>query len=148
MSLSLRRVRRCRAVLVVLAVAWLPYISVRCVESSAHGCPIWTPSHGAAGRSQPEHEHPGHAHDGNAHEGMPSGGESDHLPARTCCELTGKYAFATSVPAPSAAPAAVLVRLCEGAEFPQPPLAVDAHRRVPLTAHAPPRYLRFATLLI
>ena len=144
MHSRLARIRRSRFVLGTLALAWLPYVSARCVDASVHGCPTWGSSHEAGASSH-------HAEDGrHAHDATPPvehGSNDDHTPARTCCELTGKYAFAPSISA-AAAPPMVLMTVRSGTDAlrPFPPLCADG--QVPRTAHAPPRYLTFRTLLL
>jgi hypothetical protein len=142
---QLARIRRSRLVLGTLALAWLPYVSARCVDASVHGCPTWGSSNEAGASSH----HAGEGH--HAHETAPPaehGSNDDHTPARTCCELTGKYAFAPSTSAASAGPPMVLVTIRSATDAVRllPPLSADA--RVPRTAHAPPRYLTFHTLLV
>ena len=147
MNTPLRRMRRCRTIVGLLAIAWLPYVSTRCVDASADGgCPIAHPPRDAG--SHQGHE-PGH----HSHEGVPTAhqdGDHDQTPGRTCCELTGKYACTVNSSTPSAAPPRLMVTL---------PRAVDVHalaplptphpqRRTPGPIHGPPPYLRFATLLI
>jgi hypothetical protein len=60
----------------------------------------------------------------------------------------GRYVFAAAAPAPSVAPAVVLVTLCSGTDAFCPLPAVSLESRVPHATHDPPRYLSFATLLI
>jgi hypothetical protein len=145
--------RRVQTVALVVVVAWLPYASTRCLEAPGpHGA---TESvncifghHGAAEPHSDRHDaaarHP-HRHDAaSAHRQAGSGHDHD-----TCCTRTGKFAVTlTSTPPPPDPSAAVA--LIARAELMQLPIAPFLDRRrclVPL-AHAPPVYLRNASLLI
>lgn len=150
MNASRRTIGRCRAVVGLLAVTWLPYVSTHCIGPLEGGCPMLPASHEEAGASGHAHGH-SHDHSHNPHEATRPGHHDRRdgsTPAHTCCELTGKYAFAIGAPPPSVAPAVVLVTIPSPAETPGPLLAARPQRLSPEpTQHAPP-YLRFATLLI
>lgn len=96
---SLRKIRRCRVIPVVLAVAWLPYVGTRCIANpfAPAGCCV---------RSVANHAHGGHAggpSDATAtlatsHQG------ADHTrgPAHSCFDLSGTCAIQATSPAPPA----------------------------------------------
>lgn len=146
-----RRIRRCRAVSVMLGVAWLPYIATRCIMvPGAHAdCGVLSPrTHADADHSASHH----HAHDALA-QPQPQHHHNGHTPskqpAHTCCDLTGKCNIKITTPGPPPLDPVQLVAIL--------PVAVDAsvqhavlpaYRGAPALAHAPPTYLRNATLLI
>ena len=143
-----RHLRRCRAISVVLGVAWLPYIATRCIMvPGAHAdCDMLSPSaHADADHTVPHH----HAPDALA---QPEPQHQSHTPskqpAHSCCDLTGKCNIKVTPGTPSLDPGHLVATL---------PVAVDARirhaelppdRGAPALAHAPPTYLRNATLLI
>jgi hypothetical protein len=147
MNSPLRRIRRCRTIVGLLAFAWLPYVSTYCIDASAHGgCPLPHASRDAGSHQGGEPDHHSHAGVPAAHDD----GGHDETPARTCCELTGKRACTLSSSTPSAAPPGLTVTLPRAIDIhtlaPLPTLR--AQRRMPGPIHGPPPYLRFATLLI
>ena len=136
MMSPLRRIRGCRVIPVVLALAWLPYIGTRCIQNPVtHTCPI-----SAA-----------HAHSSQA---ATSGQQSHchgakHAPARSCCcDLAGKCDIKGSSAVPSPASALVVAALpvvtCGIVLDGQ---SLDAPALITLT-HGPPTYLRNLTLRI
>lgn len=142
MNGSLHRIRRQRSLLALVAITWLPFISVLCVEGPANGCPTL-----AAGHEQEavqEHHHASHAHDQ---------GQADHdheksgAPEHTCCQLTGKCAVELSSPT-SSAPAIVAVTWIRTPNMRPAAVSVRPAQYVADPTHHPPPYLRFATLLI
>jgi hypothetical protein len=137
MRASLSKIRSCRAIIVILAVTWLPYITTRCVENPiTHvGCPFFPGAMHAATHSDaqsPQRQHAQH-----------------HAPGHSCCDLTGKCnvrvaaspqafdppTFAVALPA---APHPIVVTA----------LCSDQRSNVAYVAHSPPAYLRNATLLL
>jgi hypothetical protein len=142
MRTPLRKIRDCRAIAFVLAVAWLPYIATRCIENPlTHHCSVLPAA---------AHAHAGETHE-PSHHGMASAHDDQHhktAPAHTCCDLTGKCNMKLAAATPSFVPIHLVAIL---------PLAVDAsvpyaelppQRDAAALAHAPPTYLRNATLLI
>jgi hypothetical protein len=124
----------------LLAVSWLPYNSVRCVQdpSMSGAGHLATPTHakhdchsaGHASDAAPVHQHSGH-----------------HLPS--CCQATSKLALVLASHVPVIDPPAV-------ASFDSPAwsaslrtaTAINLHRPAADLAHGPPKYLRFANLLV
>ena len=126
---------RSRALVMTLAVVWLPYITTRCVD------PVSCPTEHA--REAADHRDLGH----HGHEGIPSErGTHDENPAetpnRTCCDVTGKRNVLVSTGPPSIAPVLFSSTLPTSAVWAV--LYHQSHRRdlVPHTAHGPPAYLR------
>jgi hypothetical protein len=126
-----------RGVTIVVALLWLPYGAVRCIDCPPDhsGCPMLPTTPGAAESGPHAHHH------GNG------GPRHDAPPARTCCGLTGKCnVLVTAVAAPDA-PAI-------GASLPGPFRslvdAVRTHlvRLPPPLAHGPPIHLEHRVLLI
>jgi hypothetical protein len=134
---ALRQIQRRRVVVLALALAWLPYVTLRCIAApgSAHaGCDVL--EHGSEAAAHDvnvgHHERRGHDHEG---------------PASTCCELTGKSSITLSTPFSVDPPilSAIAISL-SGAVAP-------ASRVLGMSgglwhAHAPPTYLRNSTLRI
>jgi hypothetical protein len=122
MSRSGRRHRRDRLILAILAIAWLPYVSTRCLAGGA-GCCV------AAG---PQAAH----HDDSA------------PPAReqACCALTGRCAVE---PSAQPVPASPLVAVALGPVDPSPPpLVLRVGCSAAVDARDPPAFIRFSALLI
>ena len=151
MRAPLKAIRNNRAIVGLLLVAWLPYVSTHCTGAFAHGgCTVLPTS-----EREPIGEAHGdrHMHGDEHAAGHPPGSEhgehrSDRRPEHTCCELTGKSAFTPAASAPSPAPPAVLVTLRGPADELEPRTAVLVGRRVIDPTHYPPPYLRFRALLI
>ncbi len=146
MGTSLHRIRGSRVTPVVLVITWLPYIATCCIENPiTHvGCGILPPAHAHAHAAQ-EHSHEGAAPERHAHHREHNG---KHGSPHPCCDLAGKCDVNVSSGRPSLAPVQLVSAL---------PVAVDARirhvelppdRKGPALAHAPPTYLRNATLLI
>lgn len=136
-----------------VVVALLSYTSTRCLDLADAGCPIVPSSHehpeapsDAHGSAADVGDH-SHHHGSDARESEPTAGGHDAAP-HTCCELTGKSAFAAGSPGPSTAPLVVLVTLVPERDGPESTVVAfgKSHPVPPL--HGPPFYLRFATLLI
>jgi len=151
MRAPLKAIRNNRAIVGLLLVAWLPYVSTHCIGAFAHGgCTVLPTSEREpiGGVHGDRHMH------GDEHAaGHPPGSEhgehsSDRRPEHTCCELTGKFAFTPAASAPSPAPLAVLVTLRGPVDELEPRTAVLAGRRVLDPTHHPPPYLRFGALLV
>ena len=148
MNGTLHRIRRRRSLLVLVAITWLPYVSVRCVEGATNGCPISATAHEHGEMKRETHSHE-HHHATDAHDR----GEADHEhgnlpgPERTCCQLTGKYAIELTSPTVSAPATTALAKIWTPSARPSA-VSVLAVRHVPDPTHHPPPYLRFATLLI
>jgi hypothetical protein len=134
---ALRQIRRRRVVVLALALAWLPYVTLRCVAApgSAHaGCDVL--EHGSEAAENHanvgHHERRGHDHEG---------------PASTCCELTGKSKVTLSTPLSFDPPilSAIAISL-SGAVAPASEVLGMSGRLS--HAHAPPTYLRNSALRI
>ena len=152
MRTSLKAIRNNRAIVGLLLVAWLPYVSTRCIEGFGHGgCTVFPTSEGGPiGDAHGDRHAHRHEHGAEHSPGSSEHGEhpSDRSPEHTCCELTGKFAFAPAATAPSPEPLAVLVTLREPADKLEPRTAVLVGRRVLDPTHHPPPYVRFGALLI
>ena len=134
----------CRAVLGLLAITWLPYVSARCIAPLDGGCSMLPAA------SVDVHARP-HDHSRGVHEAMPRANHDEHdgsRPGHTCCELTGKYAYTVDSSPPSAAPAAVLVTMPTPAQTPTGLVAIRLNHLNPEPPQHPPPYLRFLTLLL
>ena len=132
---------RSRALVVTLAVAWLPYITTRCID------PVSCPTEHA--RQHDDHsDHGHHGHSGIASERGTHDETPAETPIRTCCDLTGKLNVLVSAGTPSITPVLFSSTLPTSAvwEF----LHHQSPRRdlVPPAAHGPPAYLRNHILLI
>jgi hypothetical protein len=133
----------------------LAYTSTRCVSLVEAGCPLVGRAHQASGVSLPGHDHEmsaGYAHHvvhGDDVSGHDRGAGDKHPPDHTCCEVTGKYAFAAAgSPVPSLAPTLAVGAFVLGGEGLQR-VAANFFKRQPVPLlHHPPPYLRFASLLI
>lgn len=135
----LRQNRYRRAIVATLALAWLPYISLRCVPAVASADPACDvlPDGGEETHHHVDtvhHEPPAHDHEG---------------PCKTCCELTGKLNVTLAPPLVSVDPqvlAALPMPLAPEVGAPEVERvgACDADGR----AHAPPLYLRNSALRI
>jgi hypothetical protein len=145
MKAPLRNIRACRSISVVLAIAWLPYIAMRCVDNPA--------THAGCGMLRGAAHAPGSDGHGPSHEGMAHGGGTHNHgqePARahTCCDLTGKCDVKITTGAPSLAPPLLATILPVAVRA----IVADPERLsaclTPPVAHAPPTYLRNATLLL
>ena len=146
MKVSRRSVRRfpCRAILGLLAITWLPYVSTRCIAPLDGGCPMLPAASGDV------HAH-SHDHSRGVHEAMPPGSHDEHdgsPPGHTCCELTGQYAYTVASSPPTVARAAVLVTMPTPARTPTGLVADRLNHLSPEPAQHPPPYLRFLALLI
>jgi hypothetical protein len=125
-------------VTILLLLAWLPYVSVRCIDNPGKhsGCLILA----APVQTEPSiHDHASHEHHG---ERTPA-----HSKGFSCCDLTGKCEVVASASSQHAMPV-VLTTTPLAAELPSPHLSIEARAASIENAHGPPRYLRFATLLI
>ncbi len=147
MNSPLGSIRRCRTLVGLLAIAWLPYASTYCIDAPVDGgCRLAHASSDAGFHH--EHEQGHHSHDSvpAAHQD----GDHDQIPARTCCELTGKRACTLSSSTQPAAPPGLTVMLPRGMDTHSlaPLPTASPLRRTPAPAHGPPPYLRFVTLLI
>jgi len=134
---ALRQIRRRRAVFVVLALAWLPYVTLCCIPApgSAHaGCDVLEHGSEAAGHDVKVGHHESRGHD---HEG----------PASICCELTGKSNVTFSTPFSFDPPilSAIAISL-SGLVAPASEVLGMSGRL--WHAHAPPTYLRNSALRI
>jgi len=134
---ALRKIRRCWVVVLALALAWLPYVTLRCIPApgSPHaGCDVLEHGSEAAGHdvNVGHHERRGHDHEG---------------PASTCCELTGKSNVTLSTPFSLDPPilSAIAISL-SGAVAPASEVLGMSGRL--WHAHAPPIYLRNSALRI
>lgn len=145
MKLSRRSTRRCRAIVGLLAITWLPYVSTRCIAKADGGCAM-LPVSGSGDVHSRSHEDSRGAQEANR---APHHDEHDgSAPRHTCCHLTGKFAFTVASSPPSAAPAVVLVTMPMAAETPAGHLAARLRRLNPEPTQHPPPYLRFVTLLL
>lgn len=149
-----RRGARSRALVAVVLGGLLSFTSTRCMSIVEAGCPLVGSAQASGGSLQGhDHEAPGgrldHARHGDDVSGHDHGSRGDNTPGHTCCELTGKYAFAASgSPVPPLVPTLVIVALVVGGEGCRRASANFIKRQpVPLLHHPPP-YLRFASLLI
>lgn len=145
-----RHMRRCRAVSVVLGVAWLPYIATRCITvPGAHAdCDVlWPSAHAAADHTAPHH----HANDALA-QPEPQHHHHSHTPskapAHTCCDLTGKCNIKVTPGTASLDPVQLVAILPVAVDASVPHADLPPHRGAPALAHAPPTYLRNVTLLL
>jgi len=145
MITSLRRLGCRRAIPIVLAAAWLPYMAMRCSMSPAasagcHGFPRVVQEHAT--------EHHGH---GDAHHGV-SPKRTDHgkhrTPTRTCCDVTGKCEIRAASTVSSADPPGLAAVLPVAVSTLAPPLGEPKHQPAMPVAHGPPTYLRHLTLRI
>jgi hypothetical protein len=145
MIAPLRKIRACRAIPVVLGIAWLPYITTRCENPLTHtGCGILPAAVYEEGHEPRRQRH------GDSDDGMAQGHhhQHKHLPVRTCCELTGKCDIKITSGTPSLVPL-MLVADLPAAVHPILARRQLRHRRsAPAVAHAPPTYLRKVALLI
>jgi len=149
---------RSRSTLALLGAAWLPYMLMCCVVAPYAGPGSTSQPHchilddmltaqGAAHVPSAEAHHSRHARVAGhlADHGTPLSG----MPARTCCDLTGKrhvtIAKAIQVPAPTGVVATVAVATAAA-----PVMSWCARTRVLLDHHGqdPPLYLRHASLLL
>lgn len=128
---AVRQIWRRRVVVLALVLAWLPYVTLRCipVSGSAHAwCDVLAHGSEAAGHdvNVGHHERRGHDHEG---------------PASTCCELTGKSSVTLSAPFSVDPPilSAIAISL-SGAVAPAS--EVLGMLGGLWHAHAPPTYLR------
>lgn len=143
MDRPLNRIRRHRGLLALVVITWLPFVSVRCIDGVAGGCPNRAAhEHGEIGAHGFGYDHrSAHVQDRGAADG-------DHDTShRTCCELTGKLAVEVASWQMSPPLAAIVTRLCPSGLLP----GLSANRpmrRVADATHHPPPYLLFATLLI
>ncbi|MBI2963426.1 MAG: hypothetical protein HYY35_06705 [Deltaproteobacteria bacterium] len=120
-----------RSIVGLLAFAWIPYISSFCLD--AEGCEI-------LGVTRHHVDH--HAQSGQR-DVAPAAAHHEHpaAPASTCCEVTGKRAFApTSQPGIAPQPSLAAPSIW-------PPAAIcsvlaDASSRRSIRALGPPTYLR------
>lgn len=127
----------------------LPYTSTRCLELLDGGCHLHGDAHAAASfqgqRTPTGDQDRAHSHAG--HDPRPAADDEQHSPAPTCCQITGKSAFAVSSLLSLAAPAIIAAL---------PDVHASTHRSVVgdrrpariQRTHGPPVYLRLATLLI
>lgn len=122
----------------------LPYSSTRCFATVETNCPVANSGRDVA--RPVGHEAVGTAaHLGHEHHGGNETGQPEH---RTCCDLTGKDRFSFDpIPAPAAPVLIVVATISEGRPRHR---AADLGKApsVIASAHAPPRYLRFESLLI
>jgi hypothetical protein len=142
---ALRKLGHRRVIPIALAAAWLPYMAMRCsmsptARAGCHVVPGVVQAHAA--------EHNGH---GDAHRGG-SPERADHgkhrVPARTCCDVTGKCEIRAASTVSSADPPGVAAVLPAVVSALAPPLGELRHRPAMPVAHGPPTYLRPLTLRI
>ena len=136
-------------VLVALFVSVvLPYSSTRCLADAATNCPITDAaqrtSRSVAHQAMRADVHVGHQHHGEQHDSA----TTPHSEHRTCCDLTGKDRLAHDSTPPSTAPVSIVVATVYDRESWHRVADLDRRADLVASAHAPPRYLRFATLLI
>lgn len=132
--------RHRRAVVLLLALTWLPYVSTRCLADAHGGCGMMAMSHESPAAHPTDSDHSGSAtHDHSEHHSTP---------ARTCCELTGKcdVAISATISTVDAAPVVAIVPAITRAPVRSEPERLGDPIRT--LAHAPPLYLRNATLRI
>lgn len=136
-------------VLVALFVSVvLPYSSTRCLADAATICPTTDAaqrtSRSLAHEATREDVHIGHEHHGEEHDPA----TTHHSEHRTCCDLTGNSRFAHDSTPPPAAPVSIVVATVSDRQSWHRVADLDRSADLAAFAHAPPRYLRFATLLI
>ena len=136
-------------VLVALFVSVvLPYSSTRCLADAATICPITDAaqrtSRSVAHEAARADVHIGHEHHGEEHDRA----TTHHSEHRTCCDLTGTDRFAHDSTPPSVAPVSTVVATVYDRELWHGVADLCRSADLVASAHAPPRYLRFATLLI
>jgi hypothetical protein len=141
MRLSLGRIRGCRVIPFVLAVAWLPYVATRCVEN-----PV---THVGCGMLPAAYAHTGDA-GGHSQHGMASqpGHHHNHAPAHTCCDLTGKCNIKITPSTASLDPLQLVALAPVTPDRVVPHADCSRRQATPTLAHAPPIYLRDLTLLV
>lgn len=144
MNRPLNGIRRHRGLLALVAITWLPFVSMRCIEGVTEGCPVLGTAH--------EHGEDGSQGDGHDHhaEHAQGRGAADHghdRSNRTCCELTGKFAVEVTSGTTSA-PLVPLATWVRPSELLPRLSAKRPVQRVADPTHHPPPYLLFATLLI
>ena len=142
MRISWMKMRACRMVTMLLMVAWLPYMSTRCLENplTHAGCPMFPAVASAA--------HPGH-HGGRDSAMAHHHGHAHHDPGHTCCDLTGKCNVRVIAATPPLdAPAVTAVLPAAPASLVVLGPRIDQLHSVSLVAHSPPTYLRNASLLL
>jgi hypothetical protein len=134
-------------VLVALALTWLPYMSMRCVDSPG-GEECWMSSHHSEGHGSGEAHKGYHPAPGTTEPSPPHDHGSGRDEGCTCCELTGKC----NIKITSATPQVDPVQLAATLPGPAVPVVPDVPalppRSTPAVAHAPPIYLRNVTFLI
>jgi hypothetical protein len=144
MTAALRKITRSPVISIVLAAAWLPYVATRCIESPPMhaGCGVRATAHRSGAEAQSAF-HAGAAPVGRAH-----AHEHTNLPARTCCDLSGKCGV-------KAAPGTPLLASLQLVAAQAAPIHVTFAHEEPLLnqagrtmGHAPPTYLRHVTLLL
>ncbi len=147
---SLRRMRGCRAIPVLLTIAFLPHIGVcRCIggRSTHAGCDALAAA---------AHAHTGKDHGNHAAHGGPTAESQGHHQshgdkqgrAHTCCGLMSKCNIKITSDTPSPPLPQLMATLSAGvhAVVPHPELL---HRPpAAAVAHGPPTYLRNVTLRI
>ncbi len=143
---SLRRIRTRRVIPLVLAVAWLPYMSVRCIgDPATHtGCGILpAPVHAQGAEAHV------HAHEGDV-PAQPAGHGQKHKPPLgcMCCNLMAKCATRATPAVPSLAPLQLATQLPATVQAVFPHLVRLHQGPATAVAHAPPTYLLNVTLLI
>ncbi len=151
------RLRRSRLTLAVVATVWLPYMSVCCIaaplggaEGSSACCPMLA---GPMQHSAQADSHDSHAVGHSGSHGVElthadASSADDQMPARTCCELTGKFRVTVSknidLDAPTGVVTVSLIQ-CELADC-----RAEKVTREPVAnlALSPPLYLTNASFLI
>lgn len=133
---ALRQIRRRRMMVMALALAWLPYVVVRCIAAPgpAHAeCGML--EHGGETAEHGVSEH--HEHGEHEHEG----------PVRTCCELTGKSNITLAAPLSVYPPILFAIAVSPSGAASRASEVFGTSARLQ-HAHAPPAYLRNSALRI
>ena len=136
--------RRFQILPLVLAVTWLPYTALRCVEDplTHAGCSVLVLALQMRSSNHDAHQHS----DAATH---PEHGTRKHGMPRTCCDITGKCDVEMTAGSAPTGPLAPAIATTWPFAEPIAPRAQTPHgcQTTPV-AHAPPIFLRNATLLI
>ena len=159
-TMKLPRMRKSRLALLLVAVAWVPYMAVCCVVSpfedaagekpSCHVLASALPT-GAEAHSDSHHsDHDGsHARtDAHAGESGHSGHSSGMPPVQTCCELTGKSNAMAQKSVDFDAQPLLVATTVVVAEVVRDDRSTRVVHVVDVRDHGPPVYLRNASFLI
>ena len=144
----LHRIRCHPGIMAIVALTWLPYMSVRCIDATS-GCLLLGAEHEAQERSDHE-ESRARQHGCHAEDDGPAAHHDDgksSAPKHTCCELTGKYAVDVTSWTPTVSPA-VAIAAVEAVDVLPTAMRVPRVRCSADPTHHPPPYIRFASLLI